>query len=403
MDDELKFVEGLYDDAEEEIKDIYRQQKKARDELLNQIALVMLAYTVIDDVMRLSRGDKIKEYSRLSKLIKSSCKATGKAQEDIINNILTKTANNTFDFYSYNKGLKDVQAIIDKNFKGKHFSERVWENENQVASHLHKQTNDFLQGKVNVNQIKKDIEKTYNTSAYNAKRLVETEVARVQNDSFKRFCIETGVKKVRRNAVLDKKTCDDCSSFDGKVYELKSAPDLPAHPLCRCFYEIADDESIKNKEKDNLKNMPDSKAFKINLKLLGIDEEKELQKLIESGFIDKKEYNKCYNYFNKKFKNGVVTPIGTVYNKKDRFVHIARRHNNMISQKEIDHIVSSLQYPDAIYKTIDKFGIEGKGYIKAIEGKELLTIVRNGIITSYYPNPSYIINVKRGELIWGRK
>lgn len=96
-----------------------------------------------------------------------------------------------------------------------------------MASHLHKQTNDFLQGKVNVNQIKKDIEKTYNTSAYNAKRLVETEVARVQNDSFKRFCIETGVKKIRRNAVLDKRTCEDCSSFDGKVYELKSAPDLP--------------------------------------------------------------------------------------------------------------------------------------------------------------------------------
>lgn len=405
MDDELKFVEGLYDDAEEEIKDIYRQQKKARDELLNQIALVMLAYTVIDDVMRLSRGDKIKEYSRLSKLIKSSCKATGKAQEDIINNILTKTANNTFDFYSYNKGLKDVQAIIDKNFKGKHFSERVWENENQVASHLHKQVNDFLQGKVNVNQIKRNVEKTYNTSAYNAKRLVETEVARVENDSFKRFCNETGVKKVRRNAVLDNRTCNDCSSFDGKVYDLRDAPDLPAHPLCRCFYEIADDVSKANKESDNEnKSSKDNKDnFIINLKLLGFDERKELQKLIDNGLIDEAEYNKCYNYFNKQFKKGVMTPIETVYNDKDRFIHIARRHNNMISPKEIDHIVSSLQYPDAIYKTIDKFGIEGKGYIKAIEGKELLTIVRNGIITSYYPNPSYIINVKRGELIWGRK
>lgn len=259
MDDELKFVEGLYDDAEGETKDIFEQQKKARDELLNQIALVMLTYTVIDGVMRLSRGDKIKEYSRLSKLIKSSCKATGKAQEDIINNILTKTANNTFDFYSYNKGLKDVQAIIDKNFKGKHFSDRIWENENQVASHLHKQVNDFLQGKVNVNQIKSNVEKIYNTSAYNAKRLVETEVARVENDSFKRFCNETGVKKVRRNAMLDNRTCNDCSSFNGKVYELRDAPDLPAHPLCRCFYEIVDNEIVHkisgNKENSNSANV----------------------------------------------------------------------------------------------------------------------------------------------------
>lgn len=247
MNDELKFVEGLYDYAEGETKDIYEQQKKARDELLNQIALIMLSYTVLDGVMKLSRDNKIKEYSRLSKLIKSSCKATGKVQENIIEGILTNTSKNTFEFYSYNVGLKDVQALIDKNFKRKHFSERVWENENQVASHLHKQVNDFLQGKVNVNQIKSNVEKIYNTSAYNAKRLVETEVARVENDSFKRFCNETGVKKVRRNAVLDNRTCNDCSSFNGKVYELRDAPDLPVHPLCRCFYEIVDDTGVSNK------------------------------------------------------------------------------------------------------------------------------------------------------------
>ena len=34
------------------------------------------------------------------------------------------------------------------------FYERVWENENEVAKYLHKQVNNFLNGKINVNQIK---------------------------------------------------------------------------------------------------------------------------------------------------------------------------------------------------------------------------------------------------------
>ena len=123
MDDELKFVEGLYDDAEEEIKDIYRQQKKARDELLNQIALVMLAYTVIDDVMRLSRGDKIKEYSRLSKLIKSSCKATGKAQDCLLYTspivVWGKIAESTANYMSKGKLIGIAGRIETRSYGSK--------------------------------------------------------------------------------------------------------------------------------------------------------------------------------------------------------------------------------------------------------------------------------------------
>lgn len=75
----------------------------------------------------------------------------------------------------------------------------------------------------------------------------------------------------------------------------------------------------------------------------------------------------------------------------------------MISKKQIDNIIDSLRNPNEIYKTIDKFGIEGKGYVKNIDGNQLLTIVRNGIITSYYPSESYINKVKRGELIWAKR
>ncbi|NFM17898.1 hypothetical protein FDB88_11940 [Clostridium sporogenes] len=388
MNQDERFYKSIYDEANGELKEVYSEYKNNRDELLKQIALIMLTYTILDGLMSLKANEKNREYRRLSSLIAKSSKKQREICNNVLKDILTNTVRNTFDFYSYNANLKDVRKIVESNFKGKHFSTRVWENENEVSKHLHKQVKQFLDGKINVNQIKKDIEKTFNTSAYNAKRLTETEVNRCSSSSFDRFCKETEVKKVRYNATLDKRLCSDCAQYHDRVFNFKDKIELPQHPLCRCFYTIEDD-------KNNFLEM--------NLQLFGIDEKKELQKLIDAGDIDKDDYLKCYNYFNKRFKGGINTPIGTVYNKKDRFVHIARRHWDMIFNKEIDNIVESLQNPDAIYKTIDRFNNQGVGYVKKIVDKELLTIVRGDIITSYYPTNSYMNKTKRGEVIWVKK
>ena len=235
--EELEFIESLYAEADKQIKEIYKEQKDNKDELLKQIADIMLTYTILNNLMKLSSADKVKEYNRLSKMVTVGAKAQGATQNKVIENILTSTVNQTFDFYSYNANLKDVREIIGNNFNGKHFSSRVWENESDVAKHLDKQVNDFLNGKVNVNQIKKNIEKTYNTSAYNAKRLVETEVNRCEDEAFKRFCKETNVTKVMRNEILDMATCSECEGLNGIIYDLGDAPGV-IHPLCRGFNTI---------------------------------------------------------------------------------------------------------------------------------------------------------------------
>ena len=245
MTDEEKFIESLYEEANEDLKEVYRQQKESRDDILKEIAMIMLTYTIIDGIMSIKKKDKDKVYKKLSGLIITNCKNIGNKEVEVLNNILESTIKKTFNFYSYNKGLKDIKKIIESNFKGKHFSERVWNNEQEVAKHLYKQVNNFLNGKINVNQIKNDIEKTFNTSAYNSKRLVETEVSRVSGDAFDRFCVETGVKKVRYNTTLDNRLCDDCAQYHDKIYDFKNKIERPRHPMCRCFYTIEDD-SYKN-------------------------------------------------------------------------------------------------------------------------------------------------------------
>lgn len=232
------FFENLYKQAEKQLMKIYKLQKINRDRILQEVANILLSYTIGNDVMVMDQAEMTKEYKKMSELITKIANGEAASQEKIIEEILSSVVKETFSFYSYNKGLKDVKKIIADNFKGKHFSTRVWENENDVARHLNKKVNDFIKGKINVNQIKKDIEKTYNTSAYNSKRLVETEVSRCSNSSFDRFCIETGVKKVRYNATLDNRVCNDCSPYHDRISDFDKKIDLPRHPLCRCFYTI---------------------------------------------------------------------------------------------------------------------------------------------------------------------
>ena len=239
MDKDDEFVDSLYDEADKQLNDTYKKKKESRDELLKAIAMILLTYTIVDNVLRLSEKDYNKEYSLLYLLIIKLTKSDIRQISNNTTNILENTIKNTYKHYSYNYKLKDVENIINKNFKGKHFSKRIWENEQEVAKKLTKQCQDFLRGKINVNQIAKEIKDTYNTSAYNAKRLAETEVSRCHSAAFDRFCKETNVKKVKYVARRCK-TCDRCLSYDGKIFDFKNKPELPRHPSCSCYFSVVE-------------------------------------------------------------------------------------------------------------------------------------------------------------------
>ncbi|WP_373899289.1 polymorphic toxin type 50 domain-containing protein [Haloimpatiens sp. FM7315] len=322
MTEEEKFVEELYDEANEELKEVYKEQKENRDKLLQEIAMIILTYTVLDGLMSLKRKNKSKAYNKVSKLIKGNMQNQNSTQKHIINKILNNTVKNTFGLYSYNANLKDVKKIVDDNFKGKHFSTRVWENEKAVGERLHKQVKQFLDGKINVNKIKKDIEKTFNTNAYNAKRLTETEVARCSSNAFDRFCIETDVKKVKYNATLCN-TCDKCMADHNKVFDFKDKIELPRHPLCHCFYTIEDEKNNKPK----------------------VIEEKTVLKSSKDGIINNKDdlVNKTQNVIND-IKNGEY-PLKILEGKQGKHIighnnYIEGRSYLTISLEEIQELVN---------------------------------------------------------------
>ena len=240
MNKDDEFIDSLYNEADKQLNDTYKKKKESRDELLKAIAMILLTYTIVDNVLSLSKKDYNKEYSLLGALIVKLSKGNIKQEINNTTNILRNTVKNTYKHYSYNHNFKDVEKIINDNFKGKHFSDRVWENEQEVAKKLTQQCQDFLRGKINVNQIAKEIKDTYNTSAYNAKRLAETEVSRCHSAAFDRFCKETGVKKVKYNARRCN-TCSECMSYDGKIFDFKDKIETPRHPFaCATIMSLND-------------------------------------------------------------------------------------------------------------------------------------------------------------------
>ena len=48
---------------------------------------------------------------------------------------------------------------------------------------------------------------------------------------------DVGVQRVRYRAVEDGRTCSTCLPRNGRTYAIGRAPQLPAHPNCRCWYE----------------------------------------------------------------------------------------------------------------------------------------------------------------------
>lgn len=376
MTDEEKFREGLYDEANEDLKEVYKNQKEVRDKLLKEIALIMITYTVLDGLMSINKSDKDKSYKNLSSIILNGHKNIGKNQINAISNILSSTVNKTFNYYSYNSNLKDVKEIIDSNFKGKHFSDRVWENEQETAKRLHKQVNDFLNGKINVNKIKKDIEKTYNTSAYNSKRLVETEVNRCSSNAFDRFCIETGVKKVRYNATLDSKLCSDCCQYHDKVFDLDKKIDVPRHPLCRCFYTMEDVSILDKTDYMSNRFVPKfGEEKEVKLGSLLITE----KKVSNSNFnmwtdLDATSKNKAVRLYEKKINSIIKTlPDGFELPKFSiiDFEKVGLNRNAIGGyQRELDTIFINSKY-DTDAKIL-KYLKDNKGYFASVESNSPL-------------------------------
>lgn len=260
----LEAKEYVYDKNVRGCKNVYEEQKEDKNSLLKEIANILLTYTIIKEVMKLSSKEKSKLKSSLFSMISNSCKSEYKNEKKTLNKTLKNVTKENYDLKTYilslgvkvnNNTIENelIEEIVNKTVDGKMWSDRLWDNKMKMEKDLKLMIIDFLNGKTTVNDIQKHINSKYSINAYNTKRLIQTEIARCQVASDEVFQKKHEVKKLMYMATLDKKTCKDCSQYDAKIYDVNdsSKPNLPQHPICRCCYVEIIENWKPNNRRDN--------------------------------------------------------------------------------------------------------------------------------------------------------
>ena len=221
-------------------------QGKSKEIILSEIAKVLLKYNISDGFMKLTNLEKKELNTSIGEKIINSLQEEYKVENETLNDIVKEVVadqyNSTNFIYGTSFNIKPVsdkaiKNIIKYTIEGKNYSGRIWDNKDDLAKNMKKIVFDFLNGKHNVNEIYGIIQDKYKTNKSVSKRLVETEIARVQEETNDLWRQQHGISYVLYCVTLDNCTCSKCQSLDGNVYAInEDRPKLPRHPKCRCTY-----------------------------------------------------------------------------------------------------------------------------------------------------------------------
>ena len=269
-DIKLALTNEIYEKYSKQIDEVAKIQKKSKQTILDEIAMIILEYNVTNEVMDISISEKAELKKQMNKLINDVFKGEYESEKDIITSTLNNVAKDSYysSCFIYELGisykLKPVEQdmlnkIINKKIDGKTYSSRIWKNKNNVAKTIKKEINDFLNGKTDINTISKNIKYRFDVNYNVSNRLVRTEIAKVQTQANEVWAKEHNIKKQLFCATLDGKTSKICQSLDGKIYNFddKNKKIPPLHPNCRsCLIDMVEGwkpkTRIDNETKQNI-------------------------------------------------------------------------------------------------------------------------------------------------------
>lgn len=212
--------------------------------LLQQLSAIMVNGTALTEV-------------ELSKYLETSVDREVERQAGILGNVRINP--------------NDVRAIVNADFHGETWSNRLWADMEQTRKTVLKTVqNTLLRGR-HPDEFVPELKKKLGVTTSDAKRLLITETARVQTEAQKLHYKETigDDATIEFVAKLDDRTSDECRHADGnkiKVSEMVAGVNVPPlHPYCRsttvpAVDEIEDELEAFFKEREgkyNLKNLED--------------------------------------------------------------------------------------------------------------------------------------------------
>ena len=127
------------------------------------------------------------------------------------------------------------QSILHK-INGKTLTDRNLDNKVKLINKVKTAIKSNLQKGVFIDVINKDIDTRFNQGATSSVTLLDNEIATNFNNAQNTAYEGIGIKRVIYNSVLESNTCSVCASLHNSIFDIDSAPDLPLHNRCQCFY-----------------------------------------------------------------------------------------------------------------------------------------------------------------------
>ncbi|MFE2840196.1 minor capsid protein [Aerococcus urinaeequi] len=135
---------------------------------------------------------------------------------------------------------RSVKAVLESDFQGAHFSDRLWNKSDAFNADIEKAMRQVLiQGenpRVASREIRKHVKDTVDRTTYVSERLAITEGARVQTATQRLSFEEYEINKYVY--IAEPTACKICGALNGKVFnvsDMRAGENAaPMHPFCKC-------------------------------------------------------------------------------------------------------------------------------------------------------------------------
>lgn len=250
--DLLKAIKQAYNLTDEQHKEVLQAYKQSQDDVLAFITHIIATYGndgTLDYDTYLTHHAHDAEQMMIDK-----AKEIAEIETAVLAVILESVLNDTYSKTSYHleQNLKvginfnllrkgQIDTIVNYNWSGIPFSERIWGNTEHLVKSLRQTLADVLKDGESIDKIARRIREQFNSKAYESKRLVRTESARVIDEATMKAYEDSGVVEwVEFTATLDSRTSEICRGLDGTRYRIddENKPRIPesTHPNCRSCY-----------------------------------------------------------------------------------------------------------------------------------------------------------------------
>lgn len=260
----------LEDKANNDTKDLIKAYKKALDETRKELGLLYSSYAV-DGVLDTTKATQAQMLNKIEKFLIGQAQDLGALDESITTTILKSTGEEAGlrTIYALDKGMSAlistnlvnptaVDLVLNATIDGNKFSDRIWLNKAKLTNRIKRDLTKAIVNGQSIDKLARNIKKDFETSAYESKRLIQTEVAHMQTAISEDIYKNTDViKEVIWLATLDEKTREyhgkyKTTDLDGHKWEKNSIHPSPQNYVaCRCTLAPVIEGYSPTKRKDN--------------------------------------------------------------------------------------------------------------------------------------------------------